>query len=1008
MRNKKIWLVLLVLPLLVANYVWAQGIPTGTLSGNVGDEAGAGLPGVSVTTTSPALQVSRTTVTNVNGDYVFPQLAPGEYTVTAALSGFQTATRTIKVSSSQEVKVNVKLAMAGVTTAVTVAAQSETVSQGSAATTTYSADTLDKLPSARTIQSSITLTPGVNQNGPNGAFTVGGGMSYDSTFTVNGVNIQDNVRGTPTALYIEDAIQETSTMTSAVSAEYGRFTGGVINAVTKRGGNAFSGSFRVTENNDNTKAQTPIHTTYTDKWVPTYEGTLGGPIWKDTIWFFGAVRYNDAQTSAATAAVTPGGPTESFPQRNLGIRYEGKLTITPFANHTITGDYTWTTLHSDNYYFTPYPIIDTNVMYNRMTPSDLLNFQYSGVLTSDLFLEGSYSKKTFTFINSGGTNTSLIGGTAAVSQADGYGQFFSPIFCGVCSPESRDNQDISAKGTYFLSSQSLGTMSIALGYQNFDSKRMSNNYQSGSSWFFSASSVVQQGGNLYPVVDASSYLEYYPIPVLSQGSKLQTQSVFVNDNWKVNNSLSFNLGVRWYKNHALDAGGHLVADDSQFSPRLAVSYDIKGDGKFRVSGSYARYVGQIQEGIAGTGGTSAGSPASYYYFWDKPGQNPINTTCGQPGGTCTPTAQVLQQMFANLGVTQTGMFPTVPADSISLPGVNQVILSPMKSPNANEYSLGFGGNLGSNFVYRVDGIYRKFSDFYALDRNLGTGHVSDALGNVYDLGFYVNSNTPERNYTALNTSLSYRNGPLNVGGNWTWSHTIGNFVGENSGSGPLTYQGLNYPEYVQASWNTPRGDLSQDQRHRIRIYANYDFLLGPITISPGLVQAFDTGTPYGAAASIRSYPYVALGCTTPGIDQAHCYLTPPATVSYYFTARDAYRTDTIKRTDLSVNIAGKIGPVEIFIQPQVFNVFNAQGVTFINNPTGINTAVYAGTGTSPDSRGLVRFNPFTKTPVECPQSNTAAQCTAMGANWKLGPQFGQPVSGSSTQPSFQIPRSYLV
>jgi len=1002
MKNKKVWLVLLVLPLLMANYVWAQGIPTGTLTGNVGDDAGLGLPGASIIATSPTLQGSRTTVTNVNGDWAMPNLPPGEYTVTISLSGFQTVTRTPKLSSGQEVPIRVKLAMAGVTTAVTVAAQSETVSQGSAATTTYSADTLDKLPVARTIQSSIALTPGVNQNGPNGTFTVGGGMSYDSTFTVNGVNIQDNVRGTPTALYIEDAIQETSTMTSAVSAEFGRFTGGVINAVTKRGGNAFSGSFRVTENNDNTKAQTPIPTTYTDKWVPTYEGTLGGPIWKDTIWFFGAVRYNDAQASAATAAVTPGGPTESFPQRNLGIRYEGKLTITPFANHTITGDYTWTTLHSDNYYFTPYPIIDTNVMYNRMTPSDLLNFQYSGVLTSDLFLEGSYSKKTFTFINSGGTNTSLIGGTAAVSQANGYGQFFSPIFCGVCSPESRDNQDISAKGTYFLSSQSLGTMSIALGYQNFDSKRMSNNYQSGSSWFFSASSVVQQGGNLYPVVDASSYLEYYPIPVLSQGSKLQTQSVFVNDNWKVNNSLSFNLGVRWDKNHALDAGGHLVADDSQFSPRLAVSYDIKGDGKFRVSGSYARYVGQIQEGIAGTGGTSAGSPASYYYYW---GGAPINTACPP---TCTPTAQVLQQMFGALGVTQTGMFPTVPADSISLPGVNQVILNPMKSPNANEYSLGFGGNLGSNFVYRVDGIYRKFSDFYALDRNLGTGHVSDALGNVYDLGFYVNSNTPERKYTALITSLSYRTGPLNVGGNWTWSHTIGNFVGENSGSGPLTFQALNYPEYVQASWNTPRGDLSQDQRHRINIYASYDARLGPVTITPGLLQSWNTGTPYGAAGSIRSYPYVdsSLACTPSS--QTNCYLNPPTAVTYYFTNRDAYRTNTIARTDLSINIAGKIGPVEIFLMPQIFNVFNNQGVTFINNTSAVSTSVFTGTGTTPNSRGLVRFNPFTTTPIECPQGAPASQCASMNANWQKNPQFGEATSGSSLAPSFQIPRSYLV
>src|SRR5271169_7056977 len=138
MRNKKIWLVLLVLPLLVTSTAWAQ-VPTGTLSGNVSDEAGAGLPGASITATSPALQGSRTSVTNVNGDWVMPNLAPGEYTVTIALSGFQTVTRSPKLGSGQEVPIKIKLSMAGVTTAVTVAAQSESVSQTSQATTTYSA-----------------------------------------------------------------------------------------------------------------------------------------------------------------------------------------------------------------------------------------------------------------------------------------------------------------------------------------------------------------------------------------------------------------------------------------------------------------------------------------------------------------------------------------------------------------------------------------------------------------------------------------------------------------------------------------------------------------------------------------------------------------------------------------------------------------------------------------------------------------------------------------------------
>ena len=213
---------------------------------------------------------------------------------------------------------------------------------------------------------------------------------------------------------------------------------------------------------------------------------------------------------------------------------------------------------------------------------------------------------------------------------------------------------------------------------------------------------------------------------------------------------------------------------------------------------------------------------------------------------------------------------------------------------------------------------------------------------------------------------------------------------------------------MQASWNTPRGDLSQDQRHRVRIYGNYDVLLGPVTISPGLVQSFDTGTPYGAAGTIDARPYVALGCTTPGIDQTKCYLAPPTSVTYYFTSRNAYRTDNIYRTDLSLNFSAKIGPVEVFIQPQIINALNGHGTTFVNNPAGINTSVNTGKGTAPDARGLVRFNPFTGSPVECPQGDTKAQCTALGANWQKSLAFGTPTSGSSTAPSYQIPRTWLV
>ena len=960
MIRNRLWLVLLAIPLLAATVAVAQGLPTGTIAGRVAETEGLALPGVTVTAKSPALQGTRTAVTNVNGDYVIPNLTPGEYVITFVMSGFQSVTRNVKVSASQQVPLSMRLSISAVAAEAMVVAQSETVSQTSQAATTYSTELTNKLPVARTILSSVVLSPGINTNGPNGNVTVSGAQSFDNVFTVNGVNIQDNIRGTPTGtLVIEDAIQETTTMTSGVSAEFGRFTGGVINAVTKQGGNAFSGSFRVTLNNDDWQSQSPIERTYTDKVVPTYEATLGGPIWKDRVWFFGAGRYQKNEYSGQTVAPT----NVSFPRTDKDTRYEGKLTITPFQNHTFTGSYTKGETEQANYYFTPLPILETEgVLYDRSLPTDLTSINYNGVLTSNLFVEAQYAAKKFTFQDSGSRFNELVKGTYVLVADAGYAQIFGAIFCAVCpgSAEKRDNEQYLVKGTYFLSTKGLGSHNIVFGYDNFSSTRLSNNWQSGSNWSLSATSVQYDGTNLYPVIDGNSYLGYWPIPNLSQGSDMLTHSLFVNDTWRLNDRWSFNVGLRYDKNDAKDAAGVKTADDSAFSPRLAANWDIFGDGKLRVTASYATYVGQIQESIAGSGATSAGAPATYLYYWD---QDPINTNETGPWLT---TAEVLEKMYAAYGVTGLNMFPNRSADFASVPGVNLLIKETLDSPRTNEYVLGVGGTLGRNLVYRADFVRREYEKFYGTKRDMTTGQVTSTLGDVYDLGYLINTESPEREYTGLHSSLAYRAGNLNLAANWTWSHMIGNLVGETGGSGPVPAGFENYPEYIDVSWNAPRGSLSQDQRHRVRLVGTYDFRLGPVGITPGIVQSWDTGTPYGAVgnAHIRSY------VTNPG------YVSPPANSTYYFTARDAYRTDDVYRTDLSLNLSANLGPVEIFVQPQVLNLFNGDAVTTPN--TSITT-------------NIVRFNPFTEKPVE-------------GVNWAKGSNFGKATSAAG----YQIPRRWFV
>ena len=141
--------------------------------------------------------------------------------------------------------------------------------------------------------------------------------------------------GSRSRLFIEDAIQETTVSTSGISAEYGRFGGGLVNAITKSGGNQFSGSYRLGINNDDWRAVTPFNETKLDKVVPTHEYTIGGPIVKNTLWFFNAGRFQTQEQSFQTSVTNI-----SYVRTNDEKRYEGKLTYTVMPGQVVKGSFT--------------------------------------------------------------------------------------------------------------------------------------------------------------------------------------------------------------------------------------------------------------------------------------------------------------------------------------------------------------------------------------------------------------------------------------------------------------------------------------------------------------------------------------------------------------------------------------------------------------------------------------------------------------------------------------------
>jgi len=350
----------------------------------------------------------------------------GNYTLTYELSGFQKQEKRVVLAPTQTLPVDAVLGPAALTEQVTVVGTpAHVLTQTAQVATNLDQDLIATLPTNRDLNASVLQAPAVHATGPSGAYSIAGSTSFESLFMVNGVAITENLRGTPYNLYIEDAIQETTVSVGGVSAEYGRFSGGVVNLITKSGGNIFSGSFRDTYNNDKWRTLTPFETKAiaadpahkelrVDKTVPAYEYTLGGPILKDRLWFFTAGRLqNQEQGRTLVATNIP------YTYNDKTQRYEGKGTFTLSSNHRVQANFLKIIETEVNYTFNQNASMDLRSLGDRKDPETLYTFGYTGVVTPRFFVEAGYRGRNFSFLNAGAKSTDRIEGKAQRWSAPG-------------------------------------------------------------------------------------------------------------------------------------------------------------------------------------------------------------------------------------------------------------------------------------------------------------------------------------------------------------------------------------------------------------------------------------------------------------------------------------------------------------------------------------------------------------------------------------------------------------
>ncbi|MFL6247048.1 MAG: carboxypeptidase regulatory-like domain-containing protein [Thermoanaerobaculia bacterium] len=984
---------------------FAQGTVTGNLTGTV-TSGGAPLPGATITATSPQLQGTRTAVSDANGNFNLAALPPGDYTVRVSLEGLQEVTRSVRVTVAGTARVDVDLKVSAVTEAITVTASAPAVLETTEVQANFQKRQVDDLPLGRNPNAIANLAPGVTNNGPGAALQISGAMSSDNLIMVNGAVVQDNLRGTTRPLYIEDAIQETTVMSAGVSAEYGNFTGGVISSVTKSGGNEFSGSLRDSVTNPSwTEVSAANEPKGIDKTNNIYEGTLGGRIIRDRLWFFGAARQaNTSGPARFSSLVNQPGTAINSDQENL--RWEAKLTgqITP--SHSLMLNYL------DN------PLTFTNDTQARpwdlgaIDPSaeqqeDFKALHYNGIFTSNLLGEVSYNKRRFTFIGFGGDNTDLVEGTPLyIYRVVGgvatplHGVANAPLFCGVCDEEFRNSEKTTAKLTYFLGSRNLGTHNLVAGVERFKELLQSNNFQSASGltlYTFQTDPVVGANNDVTFTIEDGDELAYWAVENPSLGSDLTTDSLFLNDKWDLNPHFSFNIGGRFDKTEAVDQAGHPTADEQSFSPRLGATWDPAGNGRLRFGATYGRYVGRLAESVQGAS-SNAGSPNFYGWYWDQ--------------GTLSGTSRQLVQAAINWWQAKGGFnFALNPPEDVSVGGVSTRLQEGgVKAPGLDEWTVGVGFQYSPTGYVRADYIDREWDNFYTSILNSSTGRVTLPSGNPADVTIVGNQDIFERTYRAVQLQASQRFfNRLQLGGSYTWSELRGNIEGETAGSGPVTTGGFRatYPEFQGFNQNAPVGFLSGDQTHKLRAWAGMDFPLGPAgVLNVSLLERFDSGRPFSATMSVTacgnnpSDAQLAICAKDPAARTTN-YVSPPTTVTYFIGERGAFRWEDVTRTDVAVNYRVPVFGAELFVEAEVLNAFNEQaqiaGTTGVFNArtTGANGLTCASVPADPainrPAGKCQAFNPFTTTPVE-------------GTNYAFNPNFGKPVAGDVN--SYQLARTF--
>jgi hypothetical protein len=603
---------------------------TGGIQGTVTDSSGAVLPGVTVEAKSVNLQGSRSATTDSGGGYRFPALPPGTYTVKASLAGFTTVEKIGYVTLDSTATVDLELQVSA-EARVLVTGEAPAIDLSSTTTgSSFTAKVLERMSIGRNYADIVLSQPGVNtdtsQNIGGGPGSIGmgervvniavqGSTSLENLFVIDGVNTTNVIRGFQGKTINPETMQEVEIKTGGYQAEYGRALGGVINVITKSGGNEFHGDAFAYYNSKSMRAETEVteqniaaaEKTEVDRWDAGAD--LGGYILKDRLWFFAS--YDRLERD--TIRIPEAGPVagEDFLVESTADTYSGKLTWNASKGSTLVG----------TFFADPEKKAGAIILPNSTFPATYTANRYLGgkdyaARWNQLF--GSFGILTLQYSRHSDRFETKIPPEAEQPRITDRTVPGIPVASGGFGNINPLGNHSSTRDAYSASfSAYFGNHEVKLGGEYEDNETFGVNRRTGGQTLTivpcranpqnpaSVDRCVQSGGAGVPYVNWRG--ESVPAGVVYQHSFLANldgtpvlriayetpslaYSAYLQDTWRISRRLTANVGIRWDREEIQNFEQDTVIDlENMWSPRVGLVWDFLGDGTSKLFGSYGRF-----------------------------------------------------------------------------------------------------------------------------------------------------------------------------------------------------------------------------------------------------------------------------------------------------------------------------------------------------------------------------------------------------------------------------------